>query len=151
MVFAYFSVRSEVQTFDIIRQALRAGKRVALPVSISRGRRLIFREVTDFKADLKPGLLGIPEPKPSRPRVAPREADLIIVPGVAFDRRGYRLGTGGGFYDRFLRRVTRPARVGLAFEAQLVDKVPHAEHDERVDYIVTERRVIRCRPPRGVT
>jgi len=145
-VFAYFSVRSEVETQRIIRAVWRAGKRVALPVTLKRGRRLVFRQVSDFEADLKPGLLAIPEPKASCPRIPAREADVMIVPGTAFDRRGYRLGTGGGFYDRFLRGVPQRPRIALAFEAQLVDRVPHADHDERVDFIVTERRAIRCRP-----
>jgi 5-formyltetrahydrofolate cyclo-ligase len=144
-VFAYFSVRSEVETQRMIRAAWKAGKRVALPVTLKRGGRLVFRQVSDFEADLRLGLLAIPEPKASCPRVPAREADVIIVPGTAFDRLGHRLGTGGGFYDRFLCEVAEPPRIALAFEAQLVDRVPHADHDERVDFVVTERRAIRCR------
>ncbi|HXF36758.1 MAG TPA: 5-formyltetrahydrofolate cyclo-ligase, partial [Actinomycetota bacterium] len=80
--------------------------------------------------------------------LSPQELDAVVVPGLAFDRRGYRVGYGGGFFDRFLPR-TRPDafRVGICFHLQLVEEVPHGAGDEPVDAVVTEREVIRCRRP----
>ena len=144
-VFVYSSVHSEVQTQPIIRAAWRAGKRVALPVSVKKERRLVFRLASDLEADLLPGMMRIPEPKASCPRMNLEEAECIVVPGIAFDRRGHRIGYGAGFYDRFLRQVPRAPRIGLAFEVQLVASVPHADHDQHMNFIVTERRAIRCR------
>jgi 5-formyltetrahydrofolate cyclo-ligase len=144
-VLAYRSVGSEVVTDALIRAALRAGKRVALPVSLKRSRRLVFRQIRSLDHDLVPGLAGIPEPKRTCPAIAGREADVVVVPGVAFDEEGWRIGAGAGFYDRFLAKIPRVPRIGLAFEAQIVPGVPHNDLDERLDMIVTEQRVIRCR------
>lgn len=87
--------------------------------------------------------------QPRSPRWArPQSVDAIVVPGVAFDRRGVRLGRGGGHYDRLLRDYRRPA-IGIAIEGTLLPRLPSAPHDERVRWVVTERRCIRCRPGRG--
>ncbi len=86
---------------------------------------------------------GMLEPAPDLPVIAPREIDLVLVPGVAFDRRGGRLGFGGGFYDRFL--PTTPAlRVGVNYDACLVDELPVYEHDQRVDWVATPTQQLRC-------
>lgn len=143
-VFAYRSVGSEVATGALIRTALRAGKRVALPVSLERSRGLVFRQIRSLDHDLVPGLAGIPEPKRTCPAIAAREADIVIAPGIAFDEYGWRIGAGAGFYDRFLAKIPWVSRIGLAFEAQMVSGVPHNDLDERLDMIVTEKRVIRC-------
>jgi len=80
---------------------------------------------------------GMLEPDASLPVIEPREIDLALVPGVAFDRRGYRLGFGGGFYDRFLPRVTA-VKVGIVYAALIVDRVPDDPHDQRVDFLASE-------------
>ena len=91
--------------------------------------------------DLQKGTFGILEPKPEAMNlVAPDELDLVLVPGIAFDKRGYRLGYGGGFYDAFLAQ-TKSVKVGLAFDFQIVDLLPTREEDERVDLIVSEKTV----------
>ncbi|MBE0584168.1 MAG: 5-formyltetrahydrofolate cyclo-ligase, partial [Desulfofustis sp.] len=87
----------------------------------------------------------IPEPRetllPQR-LVAPIDLDLIILPGSVFDRRGGRFGYGGGYYDRLLAQVPNATRIALAFELQVVDRLPLADHDELLDRIVTEQRII---------
>ena len=147
-ILAYHSVGSEVETGALVRAALRAGKRVALPVSLKKSWKLVFRQVCGRDGELVAGLAGIPEPRRSCPVVRASEADLILVPGTAFDPQGWRIGAGAGFYDRFLARARRATRIGLAFEVQMVPSVPHDPHDERLDMIATERRLIRC-PARG--
>ena len=92
-------------------------------------------------AELEPGFKGILEPRTRMP-VDPSTADVVIVPGVAFDARGNRLGYGGGFYDSFLSECGDVPRIGVCFEVQVVDEVPVAEHDLPVDVIVTESRTI---------
>ncbi len=142
MVFASFG--SEVDTGPILAELAARGVRLALP-------RIADGEVvaTSYRPGerLVPAALGVPEPAHGS-TVPEREIDVVITPGVAFDRAGHRVGYGGGFYDRFLRRV-RPEvpRVAVAFALQVVPGVPHAEGDERVDLVVTEDEVIRC-PPR---
>lgn len=141
-VMFYASFGSEVRTGALILDALAAGKAAAVPVCLPDGR-LLPSLIWHFPEDLAPGRFGVPEPKSGCLRPAsPADFDLIVVPGVAFDRRGYRLGYGAGCYDRFLRE-TRPGAVfmGLAFELQLVDDVHPEPHDVAVHLIVTEERV----------
>jgi 5-formyltetrahydrofolate cyclo-ligase len=105
-------------------------------------RALALHRVDDPAGQLRPGMWGIPEPDPARaPTVAPAEVEFVLVPGVAFDPRGGRLGYGGGYYDRLLTAVaTDTPRVAAAFEVQMVDEVPMAPGDQRVDRVITEVR-----------
>ena len=115
-------------------------------------------EIVPFRlrtlAELEPGYKGIPEPRPSlrrepSRRVAPEDIELAIVPGLAFDALGNRLGRGGGFYDRFLAKLSPTATVvGLAFECQVFDVIPTEPHDGPVDLLVTEKAVRRRRNPK---
>lgn len=90
---------------------------------------------------------GPAEPQRRTP-VTPEAIDVVIVPGLAFDRSGFRLGYGGGHYDRFLRRLPdRSLRVGLAFHSQVVDRVPRGSGDERLHLVLTDRETIDCRAP----
>ncbi len=101
---------------------------------------LLHSQIRSFD-DLQKGTFGILEPKPEAMHlVAPEELDLVLVPGIAFDKRGYRLGYGGGFYDAFLAQ-TKMVKVGLAFDFQIVDLLPTREEDERVDLIVSEKTI----------
>ncbi len=144
MLFASF--RTEVDTIPIIRDALMQGKRVVLPKVDSAKKELGLYNIRSVD-ELIPGFLGIPEPGVVEGRkVAPEELELIVMPGVAFDERGGRLGYGGGYYDRLgagLRH--RPPLVAVAYEEQVISEVPVADHDIRVDKIVTDRRVIEVR------
>lgn len=143
----YVSHGSEVETTGMIAHALSHGKRVTVPKMEPASKQLILSELIDPTRELSPGPIGIPEPRPEA--VRPMEADrmdLFIVPGIAFDRSGNRLGQGAGYYDRLLSPVAnRIPIIGLAFELQLVERVPTGDHDVRVNWIVTEKRAIECR------
>lgn len=140
-VLGFASFGTELPTDETMRIVLAAGKRLLLPYV--DGQRLCAAEVGSVE-DLAPGYRGIREP------VARTPVDLggvhaVLVPGVAFDEDGRRLGYGGGFYDGLLAEISRGVpRIGLCFDFQILDDVPAGEADERVDLVVTERRVIRC-------
>ncbi|MDE2745277.1 MAG: 5-formyltetrahydrofolate cyclo-ligase [Chloroflexota bacterium] len=137
------SLPGEVSTDGLISQFLAERRRVLCPRIRAHGQ-MEHREIS-APSDLVDAAFGLREPDPElAPPVDPQVADLIVVPGVAFDVEGGRLGMGGGYYDRFLAQASAPA-VGLAFEMQLVDALPMSAYDHRVDLIVTELRVIRCR------
>jgi 5-formyltetrahydrofolate cyclo-ligase len=137
-VLFFASFRSEVDTIPMIRLALTEGKRVVLPKV--RGTGLELFEVRDYDGDIAPGAWGIPEPHGTAP-VAIDDIDLIIVPGAGFDEQGNRIGYGAGFYDKLLPSFAGTT-VALAFELQIVPKVPADVHDVPVRKIVTEKRVI---------
>lgn len=140
----FLSFRSEVDTREMVEESLARGNRVLIPKALPGERKLIPSELLDCEKDLAPGAYGIPEPRPEALRpVDPRQIDLLIVPGVAFDLQGNRLGYGGGYYDRFFDRL-RPGvpLVALAFELQLVERVPVEPWDRRMDWLVTEKRTI---------
>ncbi|CAG0988941.1 5-formyltetrahydrofolate cyclo-ligase [Burkholderiales bacterium] len=131
---------SETDTRPLAEHALEDGKRVLLPRVDRAARMLELREIRSLVQDIAAGRWNIPEPRPELcPLVDPREVDWVLVPGVAFDRAGGRLGYGGGFYDRLLP-LLRPGvqRVAGAFAMQLVERVPRGKHDLAVDLIVTE-------------
>ena len=98
---------------------------------------LEFRHVQDTARDMQPGAMNIPEPAAHTVAVKPEDIDLLIVPGVAFTRQGDRMGYGGGYYDRFIRRCTRASVLALAFEEQIYDVLPTEEHDLRIPLIIT--------------
>ncbi len=142
-ILLYASKGSEAHTDGIMRSALSLGKKVALPVTSNDKHELEFYEIHS-PSELSPGAFGIPEPAPDpSKKVEPGEADLVVVPGISFDKRGYRIGYGKGYYDKLLPKI-RGVRVGLAYEAQMVERVPEAPHDVAVDMIVTEERKIDC-------
>ena len=150
-IMAYMDFRNEVKTGELIRASMAMGKRVAVPLTDLQHKRLIPSLLQDFPGDLAPGAWGILEPRPGSLRpLEPEELDLVIVPGVAFDEKGNRLGYGGGFYDRFLPQ-TRPGAVwlALAFELQICPEISPGPHDCPVHLIVTEERVIYTGATRG--
>ncbi len=135
--------RSEWDTVPLVNAALAAGKTVAVPRVNEATRMLELHAVADPVRDVAASRLGIPEPLPRCPAVAPATIDWVLVPGVAFDHGGRRLGYGGGYYDRLLPLVPGSAtRVAGALDLQIVDRVPAAPHDLGVDTIVTESRTI---------
>lgn len=138
-ILCYVAFDGEVETGPIIRQALKEGKQVAVPV-VQKGKRLIAAQISDPEKELKTkGPLGVHQPKKIR-RMNPKNLDLILVPGIAFDRKGRRLGRGGGYFDRFLERLPkRIPTIGLAFRFQVVKKLPIESHDQPVDRVLTER------------
>ncbi|SDL28545.1 5-formyltetrahydrofolate cyclo-ligase [Natronincola ferrireducens] len=146
-VMLYLSFRSEVRTEDIIKDLFQQGKRVFIPLTLPKTRELIISELLDVEKDLEIGNFGVLEPKKEAIRpVDPSILDLIIVPGVGFDQRGYRVGYGGGYYDRFLPKLDPSVpTVAPAFEVQLIDNVPTDSYDFPVQYIVTEDQFIDCK------
>ncbi|MDI6640250.1 MAG: 5-formyltetrahydrofolate cyclo-ligase [Methanocellales archaeon] len=141
-VMFYISKGSEVHTRVMIKEAMGRGKRVVVPVTKLDERRLVASELLGFD-ELTLGAFGVPEPKNPK-LVSVGEIDLIVVPGVAFDPSGNRLGYGLGFYDRFLSSVRDDAIiVALAYESQVLDEIPNEHHDVPADIIITESRVIR--------
>lgn len=141
-VACYLALPHEVQTKELVERCWRDGKKVCVPAA--RGKGYVLAWLAQGGAT-KQGRFGIPEP--ARIRTAlPGEVDLIVVPAVAFDAAGRRLGHGGGHYDRLLA-ACRGLKVGVAFEAQVVEDVPCGPRDVGVDLVVTERNVY---PPRGV-
>lgn len=150
LVCGYASVRSEISMLPIWEKAASDGKDYALPVTITDARdgRMIFRRLPDFCPEsLLSARFGIPEPSEACPSLKPQDLTgaLILVPGLAFDDSGFRIGYGGGYYDRFLTEL-RKARipvttVGLAFSACRTSILPHEPHDIPVDYILDERRI----------
>ena len=139
--------RSEWDSRPLIVRSLAAGKIVALPRVDEGARMLELRPIVDPSRDIVAGYRGLPEPSPGCERVPAASVDLVLVPGIAFDRSGGRLGYGGGYYDRLLPVLpARAARVAGAFSAQIVDAVPSAPHDITMDTVVTEAGVVVDRP-----
>lgn len=141
------AIEGEVETRAIALDALGSGKRVACPRVEPGAARLAHYEIRSLD-ELVAGPRGLWQPDPARCRaVSETVLDLVVVPGIAFDRFGHRLGFGAGYYDRFLDRVTAP-KMGLAFSLQLAERVPHSPRDVPVDWIVTEAETIACRANR---
>ncbi len=144
-IFIYVSFRSEVETVALIRTLIEMGKRVSVPLTRVAEKRLDIVKIKDPDRDLVPGYCAIPEPAPAvaaTHTIEPEELDLIILPGSVFDEHGGRFGYGGGYYDRLLARIPNAARYALAFELQVVEKLSLQPHDQILDAIVTEERVI---------
>jgi 5-formyltetrahydrofolate cyclo-ligase len=135
----YSAVHCEVETGLVARKALASGKTIAYPRV--EGDHLVFVQTSD-PAELKPGAFNIPEPGDGRV-LAPEEVDLCIVPGVAFDCCGHRLGYGRGFFDRFLARQRQgQRRIGFSYDFQVVDTLPVSGHDQALSMLITEKRVL---------
>lgn len=146
-VFTYLSFGAEVDTRALIERAWGLGKTVALPRVVPGTRQMRWYAV-DSLAGLEHSSFGVEEPAADPAReVAPADfrAPVALVPGLAFDREGYRLGYGGGFYDTFLPAFPGIS-MGLCRTAQLAERLPHDTHDVPVDLVVTEREVICCGP-----
>lgn len=145
-IFIYISFRSEVETIPIVSALLQQGKNVSVPLTRVAEKRLDIVAIKDPENELAAGYCNIPEPREAiaaARTLAPETLDLIILPGSVFDQRGGRFGYGGGYYDRLLARIPSAGRCGLAFEVQMVQQLPLQEHDQLLDCIVTEDRLIR--------
>ncbi len=143
-IMSYVATRSEVQTEELIKISIKMGKNIFVPIILPECHNLAPSKIFDFDNELEKGKKGILEPKREYYRLFPPEdIDLIIIPGVAFDLNGNRIGRGFGYYDNFLRKVCPSAKIiALAFEMQIVKKIPNDKNDIPVDKIVTEKRII---------
>lgn len=141
-IFLYLSFRSEVDTFSLLRHALDQGKKIYAPITLVKEKALLCCRVKDPKKDMEIDAYGILSPKFHKESILPAKyIDLVIVPGLAFDEKKYRMGYGGGFYDRFIPKLSDHATtVALAFEKQIYPQIPIDPYDSRMDMIVTEKR-----------
>ncbi len=142
----FMPMKSEINPIPLLRKLADAGARLALPVVAGKGKPLIMRAWA-LGEPLTAGVWGIREPKPEAPEVEP---DILIVPLLAFDRSGHRVGYGAGYYDMTidaLRRKKPTLAIGIAFAVQEIDAVPITPRDVRLDLVLTEREVIDCREP----
>ena len=138
-VMFFVSFSSEINTHEMIKEALK-NKTVVVPKIIQH--EIEPSVIIDFD-NLIPGKFGILEPIEAM-RIAYKNIDLVLVPGIVFDKEGHRIGYGLGYYDKFLKKVPKAVKIGLAFDFQIVDKIPREMHDIPVDLIVTEERVVEC-------
>ncbi|WP_195940785.1 5-formyltetrahydrofolate cyclo-ligase [Romboutsia sp. 1001713B170131_170501_G6] len=143
-IMLYLDFNNEVKTDELIIKLLSLGKTVSSPITIKEEKKLIPSQIIDLKDGVKIGAYGIREPKPEcSPEVEVKDIDVVIVPAVAYDKDCYRLGYGGGFYDRFIERLREDAiTVGIAFDLQIFDSVPKEDHDAQLDYIITESQIL---------
>ena len=143
----FVSFRSEVMTDFMIRETLKMGKNVIAPRTETKAKDLQISFIVDFNSDLTIGAYGILEPRQdSCKRAKASDVDLVIVPGSVFAENGDRIGYGAGYYDRFLGKLKNGTKkIALAFDLQIIDSVPSNNKDVKLDYIVTETRVITCK------
>jgi 5-formyltetrahydrofolate cyclo-ligase len=144
IVSGFMAMKSEINPLPLMRRLAERGAALALPAVPGRGKPLIMR-AWQWGEALNSGVWGIREPKPDAAEVDP---DILLVPLLIFDRRGYRLGYGGGYYDRTiagLRARKIVTAVGIAFATQEVATVPTTPRDSRLDLVLTEREVIDLR------
>ncbi|MFH0867970.1 MAG: 5-formyltetrahydrofolate cyclo-ligase [Candidatus Woesearchaeota archaeon] len=142
----YVSFKNEVGTHEMIKELIaKKEKTVIVPYVLENYPILQLSELKNFYW-LEPRTFGVLEPKELYIREFNHEkVDLVIVPGIVFDKKGYRIGYGHGYYDKFLKILKKGVKIiGLAFELQIVDEVPEEEHDVPVDCVVTEERVLKC-------
>jgi 5-formyltetrahydrofolate cyclo-ligase len=143
-VCGFMPLKSEINPLPLMRQLTDAGARLALPVVIGLGKPLIMRS-WQWGEPLIPGVWGIRQPPPTAPELQP---DVLLVPLLAFDRRGHRIGYGAGYYDLTIAqlRAKKPiAAVGIAFAAQEVETVPRTAFDAQLDLVLTESETIDLR------
>ena len=143
IVSGFIPYKSEITTVPMLSRLHRDGWQTCLPIVIAQEEPLVFRAWAPGDP-LVPGAWDIPVPVDSAPEVLP---DVLLVPMLAFDRKGFRLGYGGGFYDRTLeklRELKKVVAIGVAYHAQMVDEVPVGIHDAPLDYVMTEQETFAC-------
>ncbi len=145
-VLIYLSKEGEVDTDNLLDRAFELGKRVCVPVVDREKDELRVSELPGPEIDFRLGAFGVREPAEEDLNFVPSDQiDLVVVPGLAFDRRGGRIGYGKGYYDRLLSRLdSRVPRIALAFDFQILDTVPQNESDIQVDIIITEKSTMDC-------
>jgi 5-formyltetrahydrofolate cyclo-ligase len=151
-VFCFLSTSFEVQTERIIRESLRLGKQVLVPLLDPGGENLKASRIPSMDIDFVIGEYGVRQPAPKFRNIVPfANIDFVVVPGLAFDNFGNRIGYGGGFYDKFFKKITRDvSRVAVSYDFQLFNLVPHSHSDEPVHFLITETKALRCHDKSGV-
>lgn len=144
-IMCFISFSDEVDTHDFIKRAIKDGKKIVVPITFPKTHELKPSIVEDFN-ELEPGYYNILTPKKEFQRfIDPKEIDLVITPGVAFKKNGYRVGYGGGYYDRFLSKIPNTPTIAICFSLQIVDDFPIDNFDIPVDYIYTEKFIVTCK------
>lgn len=146
-VMVYISFKSEARTREIILELLKRKKKVIVPLIDFKKERIYLSELRNFEKELVLNKFGLFQPQKEffRP-FDKKDLDLIIVPGIAFDEKGNRIGFGKGYYDKFLKNIPKNIPViALAFEKQIAEGITCEKHDVPVHKIVTEKRIIECR------
>lgn len=141
VIACYVAKKDEVQTAEILRLALQSGKRAVVPRSDPTLHTLTFHEIHGLD-ELRPGSFGVLEPAADSTSIPLTATDLVLVPVVAWDSRGNRMGYGMGYFDRVLRNRGTATSAGLAFEVQMHDPLPASPTDIPLDMIVTEKRMV---------
>jgi len=138
IILFYASLKNEVETDTMIKEAQTRGKTIGLPVVFEKEKKLVPYLVSDIDKQLTYGIYGIREPnKEHTESISVEDLNLVIVPGVAFDIKGNRLGRGKGYYDRFLKALPKDAAtIGLAFDFQIVNDLPHSSEDSPVKKVI---------------
>lgn len=139
LFFLYAGYGTEVQTRELCEHLISSGKRVAMPRVASDGRNMDFYEIKCYE-ELSEGYKGIPEPVENKTPL--QSPDILVMPGVAFDRKRNRIGYGKGFYDCYLSRFPGIRTVAFAFDCQIVSEIPAENHDFRPGLILTETEII---------
>jgi 5-formyltetrahydrofolate cyclo-ligase len=139
-VLAFASIRNEVRTRPMVEALINVGKRVALPRVVDD---TLVLHVVERDTVLVEGAFSVPEPPPDAPRLQPSDVDFALIPALAVDPRGHRIGYGGGYYDRLLPALRRATTCAVAYDFQLIAEVPANPFDAVVDLVVTDARVIR--------
>ena len=142
----YFPVNGEVDTRGIFEKCVDLEKKVFFPKTLGSG--LVFLRTRNFE-ELTPGAFAIPEPPADAECARGGELDLVVVPGVAFDFSGNRIGYGKGFYDRFLKDIPRQARFGLSYRFQVLESIPSDETDVKMGRVITEDGATACLEKEG--
>jgi 5-formyltetrahydrofolate cyclo-ligase len=146
VISGYSPLKSEISPLPLLRRCAEAGATLALPVVIGRGQPLVMR-AWSFGAPLRSGVWGIREPMMEAQEILP---DILLVPLLAFDRAGHRIGYGAGYYDMTisrLRALKSITAIGIAFAAQEIAEVPISPHDAALDFVLTENATIDCGAP----
>lgn len=143
-IMLYLDFNNEVQTSSLIKKLLSLNKIVSSPITLVDSKQLIPHQILDLDTNINIGAYGIREPnKNVCPLVNVSDIDIVIVPAVAYDINRYRLGYGGGFYDRFLNTLKSDAlTIGIAFDFQVFSDIPKESHDAQLDYLVTETQLL---------
>lgn len=141
----YLDFNNEVKTDYMINKLINMNKNVLIPITVKENKQLLPSKIENLSLEVQLGTYGIREPKNEFIRLYdPKSIDTLIVPAVAFDINKYRLGYGGGFYDRFIESLRDDALIiGIAFDFQIFDVVPKESHDAQMDLIITESKILK--------
>ena len=138
-IMLFVSFDSEVYTHDMIKDILKSKKNIAVPKVVEH--EIHPSLIIDFDQLIPSGIFGILEPIELL-KINLKNIDVVIIPGIVFDKTGHRIGYGYGFYDKFLRKIPKALKIGVAYDFQIIEKIPNDAHDVPVDIVVTDKEII---------